>query len=110
MTAQSDDPCEKLLALLHHKFPETHPSLPARYRKAARRWVESFNEMDRTLADAALLTYARDEKVAAVMGAGCLPPAPKWPALTIDDDIRDAASTMREMYHVAPSTAPSRRR
>jgi hypothetical protein len=75
----SNDPAEKLKAVLNHAFaaPDNDPG--ASYRAACAAWFAALTPRERTAATAAKAAFARGDGPAAEEFARELPPAPKCP-------------------------------
>jgi len=80
MTTQlSDDPADKLQAVLHHDLPDPDDELGIEYRDACGSWFAQLSGAHRSLAMRVLEVYADDNETKAEWLASALPPAPRHP-------------------------------
>ena len=79
MTALSDDPRDKLQAVLNHDRPDPDDDLGAVYRETCAAWFARLSEGERWRLATVLAAYERGAEADAEQLAAALPPAPKFP-------------------------------
>jgi hypothetical protein len=75
----SDDPRDKLRAVLNHNLPDPDDDLGTDYRDACGAWFATLTPADTSLAERVLEVYGDGNEVKAEWLSGGLPPAPKCP-------------------------------
>ena len=75
----SNEPRDKLHAVLGHGAPDADEDLGADYRRAVAGWFVALSPLERVSANAALAAFARGDELAAEEFARVLPPAPRFP-------------------------------
>ena len=79
MTELSDDPRDKLQAVLHHAAPDPDDNVSADYRDACGKWFAGLSGAHRSVAERILEVYGDGNETKAEWLAATLPPAPKFP-------------------------------
>ena len=80
MTAKlSDDPRDKLRAVLNHAYPDADNDLGRAYRIACEYWFDQLAEGERSRLAMVLAAYERGAEADAEQLAKVLPQAPRFP-------------------------------
>jgi len=75
----SDEPRDKLQAVLNHDWPDPDDDLGADCRQAVAAWFAGLSECDQSIAARVTEVYADGNEERAERGASQLPPAPAFP-------------------------------
>ena len=75
----SNNPVDKLQAILNHDWTDADQSFPPDYISACKRWFAALSTTERVTASAAIAAYGLGQETTAMEIAVSLPPAPKLP-------------------------------
>jgi len=79
--ALSNDPADKLQAVLNHTLADPDKELPPAYVAACWRWFSALSADDQVIAAVARATFDKGDEAEAKKAASALPPAPVCPLL-----------------------------
>jgi hypothetical protein len=75
----SDDPSDKLHAVLNHAYPDANDDLGKAYRTACEQWFAQLTESERWVMLTVTVIYEQGDEDKAEELASQLPPAPIFP-------------------------------